>query len=226
MLFLMSNWVHALGKVVIILGQPGAGKGTQSQMLGKILQWPVFGASNILRAETLMKTPLSILYDDYISHDKRTRDIFRTGLMMQNIAAQSHQEGIILEGWPNTSTSLNTLLLSQIPRENLIVLELVVSGDELLKRIINRKQCPKCGASYSQILKEIEENICDNCNETLIIRKHDNEKEYIDRLKRFNIKQNRFREAYDEHKIEIIKIDAEGSPEEVYNRIIKSQLKS
>ena len=224
MLFLFNNYAHALEKVVIILGQPGAGKGTQSQILGKILQWPVLAASNILRAETMSQSRLSVIYDDYISHDKRTRDIFRTGLMMQNIAALDKPTGIILEGWPNTTTSLNTFLMSSTPRKNIIVIELVVSDDELLERINHRKQCFKCGASYGRDLREKQENICDICGEELVIRKHDNETEYKERLKRFKHKQNKFREAYSYHGIEIIQIDGEGSPREIFDRIIRSQM--
>ena len=74
-------------------------------------------------------------------------------------------------------------------------------------------------------MKEQIKNICDKCGENLIIREHDNEKDFRERLMRFKLKQAKYREAYLEQGIKIIPINAEGSPQDVMNRIVLSQMK-
>lgn len=225
LLLLINNYANAFEKVIIILGQPGAGKGTQSQMLGKIFKRPVLAASNILRSEALLQTKLGTLYNEHISHDPETRAIFRSGLMMQNIAENNATKGLILEGWPNSSTTLNTFLMSKVSKEDILVVELFVPDEILLSRINHRKQCFKCGASYGLDKREKRENMCDVCQQELTIRKNDNVTDFKERLMRFKIKQRRYHQAYREHGIEIRTINAEGTPDEVHARILSSFLK-
>lgn len=215
--YLLNNNLLAFEKVVIILGPPGSGKGTQAQLLRDELEWPALAHSAIKAQERINRPELTNIYNE-IKKDQWTKDIFKTGLMMINIGKNKSCSGIILENWPRTPEALSSFLLT-LPKA-ITVIELVAPEEALLSRVQKRKQCPQCGASYGHARQESTKNLCDECKALLITRLSDNPQNFPARLLEYRERQRIFRMTFKERGIAIHQINALGDPTEIHYQIM------
>ena len=167
---------------LILLGAPGAGKGTQAEILCKKLGIPTISTGNILRAAIKEGTPTGILAKSYIDAGQLVPDEVIIGILNERIHQDDCAKGYILDGVPRTIAQAETLEKTGIKFDAVIAIE--ISEDEILRRMRGRQVCEACGASYNtEAVPPRVEDVCDKCGGKLIRRKDDAPETVRERLK-------------------------------------------
>lgn len=217
LLYFFNSGLFAMENIIVLLGPPGSGKGTQAHLLKQNLGWPTLAHSAIKAQEQIKRPELESNYEN-IRHDDWTKNIFKTGLMMTTLSKCKGQSNFILENWPRTHEALKTLLLVQ--PKSLKIIELTAEDVTLLDRIHSRKQCTACNSSFGCARTETVENICDACGGTLLTRHSDNAEDFPLRLAKYRQRQQIFRKAFEEQGIDVHRIDALGNPLDIHKQIL------
>jgi len=170
---------------LILLGPPGAGKGTQSEALVEKLNVPQISTGDILRAAALNGTPIGLKAKKYMDEGHLVPDDIIIGVMKERLAEDDCKNGYIFDGVPRTINQAETLDEQGIIIDT--VLSFTISDDLILSRLGGRRTCPDCGMVYHITKKPpIKEGICDTCGAELIIRKDDELETIKNRLKAFH----------------------------------------
>ena len=157
---------------LILLGAPGAGKGTQAEILCKRLGIPSISTGNILRAAIKDGTPTGVQAKSYIDAGQLVPDEVIIGILNERIACSDCANGFILDGVPRTIAQAEAMEQAGINIDAVIAIE--ISEDEILRRMSGRRVCEACGSSFNmQAIPPRVEGICDNCGGKLIQRKDD-----------------------------------------------------
>lgn len=157
---------------LILLGAPGAGKGTQAEMLCKKLGIPSISTGNILRAAIKEGTPTGIQAKSYIDAGRLVPDEVIIGILNERIACGDCANGFVLDGVPRTIAQAEAMEQAGIEIDAVIAIE--ISEDEILRRMSGRRVCEACGSSFNmQAIPPRVDGICDNCGGKLIQRKDD-----------------------------------------------------
>ena len=157
---------------LILLGAPGAGKGTQAEILCKRLGIPSISTGNILRAAIKDGTPTGVQAKSYIDAGQLVPDEVIIGILNERIACSDCADGFILDGVPRTIAQAEAMDKAGIKIDAVIAIE--ISEDEILRRMSGRRVCEACGSSFNmQAIPPRVEGICDNCGGKLIQRKDD-----------------------------------------------------
>lgn len=167
---------------IILLGAPGAGKGTQAQIIKEKYKIPHISTGDMFREAIKGKTPLGELAESYISRGDLVPDDVTIALVKERLSKDDCQNGYLLDGFPRTIVQAEALekLTKEIERPINLVIDIEVDENILIERISGRRICKKCGASYH--IKNMPpkiEGVCDHCGGELYIRKDDN----VDALK-------------------------------------------
>ena len=157
---------------LILLGAPGAGKGTQAELLGKQLGIPTISTGNILREAVRNQTPIGLQAKAVMDAGKLVSDDIILGILAERIAREDCANGYILDGVPRTIAQAEAMVQRGIEIDCVVSIEI---DDAVIEaRMTGRRVCGKCGASYHITANPPEqEGICDACGETLMIRKDD-----------------------------------------------------
>lgn len=167
---------------LILLGAPGAGKGTQAEILCKKLGIPSISTGNILRAAIKDGTPTGIQAKSYIDAGKLVPDEVIIGIVNERLSQVDCAKGYILDGVPRTIAQAEALEKAGIQFDAVVSIE--ISEDEILRRMSGRRVCEACGSSYNvEAVPPRVEGICDNCGGKLIQRKDDTPETVRERLK-------------------------------------------
>ena len=157
---------------LILLGAPGAGKGTQAEILCKKFGVPSISTGNILRAAIKDGTPTGVQAKSYIDAGQLVPDEVIIGILNERIACDDCAKGFILDGVPRTIAQAEAMEQSGIEIDAAVALE--ISEDEILRRMKGRRVCEACGSSFNmEAIPPRVEGICDNCGGKLIQRKDD-----------------------------------------------------
>jgi adenylate kinase len=161
---------------IIILGEPGAGKGTYSAELVKHYQIPQISTGDMLRAAIKMNSPVGLKAQEYMKQGALVPDSVVIELIRQRVKEPDAQQGFILDGFPRTlvqAESLDELLKANgIPLT--LVVKLDISREILIQRLTGRRICQTCGSVFNVFtMKPKKEGICDKCNGELIQRPDD-----------------------------------------------------
>ena len=157
---------------LILLGAPGAGKGTQAEILCKKLGIPSISTGNILRAAIKEGTPTGVLAKAYIDDGKLVPDEVIIGILNERIAMDDCAKGYILDGVPRTIAQAEAIESAGIKIDAVVSIE--ISEDEIIRRMSGRRVCEACGSSYNvEAVPPRVEGVCDNCGGKLIQRKDD-----------------------------------------------------
>ena len=166
---------------LILLGAPGAGKGTQAEILCKKLGIPSISTGNILRAAIKDGTPTGLKAKSYMDAGKLVPDEVIIGIVGERLAQPDCAKGCILDGVPRTIAQAEAIEKAGIRIDAVISIE--ISEDEILRRMSGRRVCEACGASYNvEAVPPKVEGICDNCGGKLIQRKDDTPETVKERL--------------------------------------------
>jgi len=162
---------------LILLGAPGAGKGTQADILSEKLGIPTISTGNMLRAAIKNGTPIGLQAEAYMKAGKLVPDEVIIGIIHDRVAEADCVNGYILDGVPRTIAQAESLEQAGIVFDAVVSIE--ISDEEIMERMGNRRVCDHCGASYHLVAVPPKvEGICDKCGGDLI-RRHDDEPETV-----------------------------------------------
>ena len=180
---------------LIMLGAPGAGKGTQAAILNQKLGIPTISTGNILRAAVKDGTPIGLKAKEYMDHGHLVPDEVIIGIINERLQAEDCKKGYILDGVPRTIAQAEALDKAGIVFDAVINLE--ISDEEILQRMSGRSVCEKCGASYHVVaIPPKVEGVCDACGGALVQRADDAPKTVASRLEVYHRETEPLKEYY------------------------------
>ena len=157
---------------LILLGAPGAGKGTQADILCKELDIPSISTGNILRAAIKNGTPTGMKAKAYMDEGKLVPDDVIIAIITERVAEEDCANGYILDGVPRTIAQAEALEKAGIKFDDVISIE--ISDEVIMERMSGRRVCESCGASYHLVaVPPKQEGVCDKCGGKLVQRKDD-----------------------------------------------------
>jgi len=157
---------------LVLLGAPGAGKGTQADVISKKLGIPTISTGNILRAAVKNETPVGLKAKAFMDAGDLVPDEVIIGVMQERMAEPDCANGYILDGMPRTIVQAEALEKNGIAVE--VALSIEISDDEIIARMGGRRSCTDCGATYHvDSAPPKVEDVCDVCSHQLTIRKDD-----------------------------------------------------
>ena len=161
-----------MGMKLILLGAPGAGKGTQAEILSAKLGIPTISTGNILRAAIQEGTPTGLEAKSYMDAGKLVPDSVIIGIVADRLAQPDCANGFILDGVPRTIGQAEALDAAGITFDHVVSIE--ISDGEIEERMSGRRVCSKCGAPYHVKAKPPKtEGVCDACGGALVQREDD-----------------------------------------------------
>ena len=157
---------------LILLGAPGAGKGTQAEIISETLRIPTISTGNIIREALKSGTELGRKAKGYMDSGQLVPDDIVIGIIRDRLAQPDCADGFILDGFPRTIPQAEAL--DRMGVEIHRVIEIEVADDTIARRVSGRRICPSCGSSYHVDYKRpTVEGICDRCGDTLVQRQDD-----------------------------------------------------
>jgi adenylate kinase len=157
---------------LILLGAPGAGKGTQAEILCKELNIPTISTGNILRAAIKNGTPTGVKAKAFMDEGKLVPDEVIIGIINERLAEEDCANGYILDGVPRTIAQAEAIEKAGIVFDHVISIE--IADETIINRMSNRRVCEDCGASYHLVAVPPKvEGVCDKCGGKLVQRKDD-----------------------------------------------------
>jgi adenylate kinase len=185
---------------LILLGPPGAGKGTQAEILAQKLGVPAPSTGNILRAAVKNNTPTGRKAKEFMDAGKLVPDDIIIGVITERLAEHDCAKGFILDGVPRTIPQAEALENAGTTFDAVISLE--ISDGEIVERMAGRRVCAKCGATYHvKNLPPRTEGVCDKCGGALEVR-HDDEPSVVqDRLNVYHTETEPLKAFYAERNL-------------------------
>ena len=167
---------------LILLGAPGAGKGTQAEVICKHLSIPAISTGNIIRAALKAQTELGCKAKAYIEQGQLVPDDVVIGIIRDRLAEDDCKNGFILDGFPRTVPQAEALDKMGIDVD--LVIDIEVPDEKIALRMAGRRVCSSCGASYHTQFKQPKQTgVCDNCGGALTQRKDDEAQTVLERLR-------------------------------------------
>lgn len=166
---------------LILLGAPGAGKGTQAELLASKLQVPTISTGNILREAIKNGTPTGLKAKSFMDQGKLVPDDVIVSIVRERLAQSDCENGYILDGVPRTIAQAQSLVEQGVEIDRVVSIE--IADEVIVKRMSGRRVCGNCGASYHLTANPPKtEGICNTCGSPLMVRKDDRPETVLDRL--------------------------------------------
>ena len=157
---------------LVLLGAPGAGKGTQAEILCKKLNIPTISTGNILRAAVANGTPVGLKAKEYMDKGALVPDDVIIGVITARLAEPDCKNGFILDGVPRTIPQAQALEDGGVHIDCALSIE--IADETIIERMSGRRTCPACGASFHVVSNPPrKQGVCDTCGGELTIRKDD-----------------------------------------------------
>ncbi len=170
---------------LILLGAPGAGKGTQAEVISKEFGIPTISTGNMLRAAVKAGTEYGLKAKAAMDAGDLVSDDIVIGILKDRIKEPDAANGFILDGFPRTVPQAEALDKMGVTIDK--VLEIFVPDETIKQRVSGRRVCLDCGATYHVDFKPSKvEGVCDVCGKELVIRKDDKPETVISRLKTYH----------------------------------------
>lgn len=170
---------------LILLGAPGAGKGTMAEIISNTLGIPQISTGNILREAVKNGTELGKLAKSFMDSGALVPDDVVIGILKDRIAEDDCKKGFILDGFPRSVPQAEALEKMGVKIDK--VVEISVPDETIKSRLVGRRVCEKCGASYHVTNKPPkQEGICDSCGGNVVVRKDDAPETVVERLKTYH----------------------------------------
>lgn len=202
--------------MLILLGAPGAGKGTQAELICQRLHIPAISTGNILREALKSGTELGQKAKTFMDAGNLVPDDVVIDMLKERIAQPDCKDGFILDGFPRTIPQAEALDTMGVVIDRVIDIE--VPDEKIVTRMSGRRVCEKCGASYHLVYNPPKvEGVCDKCAGALVQRKDDNAETVRDRLtvyhnqteplKSYYVAQGKLFEVNGDRDVEVISAD-------------------
>lgn len=172
---------------LIMLGPPGAGKGTQAKMISDRFGWPQISTGDILRSAVAEQTAMGKEAKRYMDAGELVPDEVVIGVINERLAQPDCVDGFLLDGFPRTIAQAEALssALAALGKSIDLVVDLRVEADSLVRRLTGRRVCKGCGQMFHvEFSPPIQEGVCDKCGGQLYQRDDDNETTI---MKRFDV---------------------------------------
>lgn len=208
---------------LILMGPPGAGKGTQSAMLTERLRVPCISTGHIFREEVRRKSPLGLEAKRHMDKGELVPDDVIMRILEERLQQPDCAPGFILDGVPRTMPQAEWLdrALAALGRHLDLVVRLVVPDEELIKRLSGRRTCRECGAMYHIIFDPpTNEGICNRCNGDLYQRDDDHEDIIASRLEVYARETAPIFQYYRARDL-LAEVDGTGSRDDILARIVE-----
>ena len=180
---------------IILLGAPGAGKGTQAEKICEHLGIPTISTGNIIRAALKSGTEMGLKAKSYTESGKLVPDEVVIGIIKERLAEDDCKNGFILDGFPRTIPQAEALDTMGVTIDKVIDIE--VADEKIVARMSGRRVCGNCGASYHLLYKAPKtEGVCDACQGTLVQRKDDHPDTVKERLNIYHSETEPLKEYY------------------------------
>lgn len=202
--------------IYILTGGPATGKGTRSDILAKALNIPHISTGEILRE--VSKTNEDIA--NKLQKGELISDEIITKLLKDRITKEDCKEGFILDGYPRTLKQVGLLddLLNELGRKITKVIELTAPDELVFKRILERRQCEKCGRMYGIDFPPVVADVCDDCGGSLVIRTDDTKETLKNRIDTYKANSKEILEHY--KNVGLLKtVDSSGHPERIVEEV-------
>lgn len=170
---------------IVLMGPPGAGKGTQSELIVKKYGIPHISTGDMFREAIAEKTSTGLKAQSFMEKGLLVPDEVVISLVKERLSKDDCKNGYLLDGFPRTIAQAESLtaLTKEIGRPVQSVILITADADSLIERIVSRRVCPSCGNSYNLLSKKPhKDGICDNCGHELIQRKDDTREAFSTRL--------------------------------------------
>lgn len=203
---------------LILLGAPGAGKGTQAEVVCDKLNIPSISTGNILRAAIKNETEMGLKAKSYIDSGALVPDSVIISIIKERLAAEDCQKGFILDGVPRTLAQAEAL--EEMGVEIDCAVDIEVSDEVIMQRLSGRRVCSACGASYHTLYKPSQQpDVCDRCGGALIVRKDDEPATIQERLKTYHELTEPLIEFY-RQRGKLLVIDGQGEVAEITAKVM------
>lgn len=184
-----------MGVKLILLGAPGAGKGTQAAELSKRLSIPTISTGNILRQAIKDGTEVGLQVKSLMDAGKFAPDDLIMQILSERLAQNDCQQGYILDGVPRTLAQAEALTKAGIEFDHVISLE--VADEDIQERMSGRRACTACGATYHvKTMPPKQEGICDSCGGALVLRTDDAPETVRNRLEVYHAQTEPLKDYY------------------------------
>ena len=181
---------------IIMLGAPGAGKGTQAAVLCEHFGIPTISTGNMIREALKNGTEMGLKAKSYMDDGKLVPDEVVIGIVKERLSEDDCKKGFILDGFPRTIPQAEALDAMGVEINKVIDIE--VSDEDIVKRMSGRRVCEKCGASYHlEYKKPAKEGVCNLCTGTLVQRKDDHPDTVLSRLKVYHEETEPLKDYYE-----------------------------
>ncbi len=203
---------------LVLIGSPGAGKGTQAKVLSKHFDIAHISTGDLLREETSQKTELGLKIMDIMNAGELVSDDIVETLLSNRIKKDDCKNGFILDGYPRNveqADGLNSIV------GNIDKVVLISVKDELIiERMVGRRGCPKCGQMYHiKYNPPKKDGICDECGALLVHREDDNEKTVKNRLSVYHISTSPIIDYYKDKGL-LLEISGVGNIDDISKQLI------
>lgn len=210
---------------VVLMGPPGAGKGTQAKRLAGTFDMVHLSSGDILRAERSSGSELGRRLTSYLDAGELVPDEIVVAVMAEAISSLSAANGLVLDGFPRTVPQAEALdrQLDAMGRPLEAVLVIDVPDSLLLERITGRRSCPKCGRAYHvKYLSPATPGRCDDCGTELTQRADDTEQVVRERLDVYRRQTEPVIAYYKGHRRPVMVVDGSAAPDEVTERVFRT----
>jgi len=207
---------------LVLLGAPGAGKGTQAKKLIEKYTIPQISTGDILRKAVADGTPLGKEAKGYMDSGQLVPDSVVIGMVKERLAQPDCEKGYILDGFPRNTSQAETLdgVLKDMNASLDVALSVDVDKDDLMKRLTGRRTCKACGQMYNvHFTPPAKEGVCDKCGKELYQRDDDKEETIKKRLDVYDAQTAPLIDYYSKKGI-LKSVKGEGSIDDIFNKIV------
>jgi adenylate kinase len=207
---------------IVLVGPPGAGKGTQAHFIASHLAIPRISTGDIFRYNVTQNTGLGVKAKAYMDRGDLVPDAVTVAMVRDRLSDDDAQAGFLLDGFPRNVPQAETLkkMLAEMDTRLTVVLELVVDEEEVVRRLSGRRTCRRCERVWHVLYDPpVQPGICDDCGGTLFQRDDDKEDVIRHRVEVYDSQTAPLIAFYADEGI-LVGIDATGPVEEVTSRAL------
>lgn len=212
-----------MSKIIVLIGAPGAGKGTQARLLQERRGIPQISTGDMFREMKNLDTPLAREVQSIMASGKLISDDLTFQIVKNRVSREDCDVIYVLDGYPRTAIQAEQLEALAIEQNKTIrAIEVDVAKEELMRRLTGRRSCPICGEIYNIYSKPpVKDNVCDFHPETQLTHRADDHEESVSTRLQTYEQQTEPLIKYYENSGRLSKVSGEGSLEEIYREIDK-----